>query len=213
MNWLRWWRHRPLWPALGLGCTVLLFALWLVLPVFGVKNSITNKQGNETPIWLFGPAGVATVALYTYRSSRKMWSGDANPGVVIATGPVLIAVPTDLAQGPGRFPAVKIERINLCESGGRPLEVGSRVPTIATYADGAGKDAGHWADFYPVPADYATGDPAEIGRLIDSFPDSQYKFLEAALEEIEKPYQPGLYAMWAAPGKRAGRRITSVRDF
>ena len=213
MNPLRWWRHQPLWPALGLGFTVLLFAVWLGLSMAGKKASITNKNGGETPIWIFGPAGLLTVGYYTWNSSRKLQSGDANPGVVVALNPTLIAVATDLTQGGGEFPAVKISRINLTHSRGQPIELGTRVPTVATYAQSPIKDAAHWGDFYPVPAEYATGDPKVIERLLASFSKEQYTFLEQALQQIEQPLRTGLYALWEAPGKPSGRRIAKQKDF
>jgi len=213
MNPLRWWRHQPLWPALGIGFTVLIFALCLGLSMAGKKASITNKRGGETPLWIFGPAGLLTVGFYTWNSSRKLQSGDANPGVVVSLNPTLIAVATDLTQGGGEFPAVKILRINLTHSGDQPLELGSPVPTVATYAQSPIKDAGHSGDFYPVPAEYATGDQQVIQRLLDSFSPDHYRLVEHALEQLQQPYRPGLYALWEAPGKPIGRRIAKQKDF
>ncbi len=213
LNPLRWWRFQPMGAILGGGFAAITFAVWLGLTLAGMKGSIPTKDGGETPIWVFGVASLATVALYTWLAARKFHSGDANPGVVVALNPTLIAVPTDLSQGEGVFPAVKILKINLATAGGEPITIGARVPTVATYAAAPNKEAGHWGDFYPFPAEYATGDPNVLRRLLDSFPEAQYDFLNKSLARIDQPYRTGLYAMWEAPGKPVGRRIARPVDF
>ncbi|MEM9186856.1 MAG: DUF3239 domain-containing protein [Planctomycetota bacterium] len=213
LNFLRWVRHKPLIPAIGVVSCLFIVGLWAVLTAAGMKASIPTKDGGETPIWLFGPACLAGAAVLMRFGMPNFGSGDANPGVVVSVQPTLLAVPTDLTQGVGEFPAVKIVRINLVESGGAPIELGSRVPTVAHYADAHSKHANHWSDFYPVPVEYATGDPSAVDRLLRSFPNDQYELLDHALACIEQPYQAGLYALWPAPGKKPGRRIKGKADF
>ncbi|QDU91534.1 hypothetical protein Pla175_49630 [Pirellulimonas nuda] len=212
-NPLRWYRHQPLGLIVGGGVAALALALWLGLSLAGMKASIPTKDGGETPIWLFAPASLATMAFYAWLAARKFNSGDANPGVVVSLSPALLAVPTDLTQGGGSYPVVKIVPIKLKASGGQPLQLGTRVATVATYAMPPNKHAGHWSDFYPYPAEYATGDPQALQRLLASFTQTQYEFLQQALTRIERPFKPGLYAMWETPDKPAGRRISKAADF
>jgi hypothetical protein len=212
-NLLRYWRHKPLGILLGGGFAVVTLVVWLALVASGHSGAIPTKDGGETPIWLFGLAALATTAYFGWLESRKFRSGDANPGIVVSLNPTLIAVATDLTQGEGEFPAVKILKINMTTQAGRPLAVGMVVPTVAVYASAPNSGAGHWGDFYPQPAEYATADPQVLERLIDSFPRWQLDFLRAAIKTIKQPFAPGLYAMWPAPGKPPGRRIKSGKDF
>lgn len=212
-NPIRWCRYQPLTLIAGVGFAVLMFLVWGGLRMAGHSGSIPMKDGGETPIWGFGIAGLVTMAIFVGLWARKFRSGDANPGVVIALDPPLAAVPTDLTQGEGEFPAIKIIRINLQTAMGEPLRIGSRIPTVATYAHPPNSSAGHWSDFYPTPAEYVTGDRDALERLLASFPEEQYEFVAQALRVIERPYRPGLYAMWSAPGKLPGRRIKKAADF
>jgi hypothetical protein len=212
-NPLQWWRHQPLGFVLGAGGALFFLLLWLGLVMSGHSGTIANKQGGQTPLWLFSPAILATLAIFTWNQARRFSMGDANPGVVVALNPTLIAVPTDLTLGHDEYPVIKILKVNMKTADGKPLEIGSRVPTIAVYQIPKEKTAGHWGDFLPLPAEYATNDSAVLRRLLASFPKEQYEFLQQALKWIEQPLQPGLYALWEAPGKRAGRRIKRGKDF
>ncbi|TWT33556.1 hypothetical protein KOR34_33880 [Posidoniimonas corsicana] len=212
-NPIQWQRHHPLPFVAAVAAAVVAVLLWVGLTMAGHSGGIPTKDGGETPIWLFAPACLATLAFFTWTHARRFKSGDANPGVVVALNPTLLAVATDLTQGAGEFPAVRILRINLKTSAGEPLRVGSRVPTVALYAQPHDKQAGHWSDFAPVPVEYGTSNPQVVQRVLASFPDEQYDFLEHALSQIEQPFQPGLYALWSTPGKAPGRKINKPADF
>lgn len=212
-NPIQWWRHQPLGFVLGVGGAVFFVLLWLVLVTSGHTGTIANKEGGQTPLWIFSPAILATLAFFTWNQARRFKMGDANPGVVVALNPTLIAVPSDLTLGYNEYPVVKILKVNMKTADGKPLEIGSRIPTIAVYQIPKEKTAGHWSDFLPLPAEYATNDSSVLHRLLASFPKEQYDFLQQALKLIEQPLKPGLYAMWEASGKRAGRRIAKWSDF
>ncbi|QDU55403.1 DUF3239 domain-containing protein [Aeoliella mucimassa] len=212
-NPLQWWKYQPLGLIAGVGSAALVLLIWLGLVLSGHSGTLATKDGGATPIWLFSPAILGTLAYFTWNKSHKFRRGDANPGIVVSLEPALIAVPTDLSQGVGEYLAVKILPIKLKSSCGKPLEIGSVVPTIAYYGAPHNKHAEHWSDFYPDPAEYATGDQATLERLAASFPEEQYAFLHEALQLIERPYAPGLYALWEAPGKAIGRKINNKNDY
>ncbi len=212
-NILQWWKYNPLSISLGITGLISSLALWGGLVAAGYRGTIPTKNGGETPIWLFGPACLLTAVFFSAVNFRKFGKGDANPGVVISLDPVLIAVPTDLTQGIGEFPVLKIVRIKLKQINGKPIKLGDCVPTVANYADTAPKDCGHWGDFYPDPAQYATSDQKQIHRLLNSFPQEQFDFIEEALKLIEPPYEEGLYALWSTDEKPAGRKINKPADF
>lgn len=213
INPLQWWRFRPMGLICGGGFALLMFFLWGALTLAGQKASIPTKDGGETPVWLFGFASLITLALYTWLEARKFRTGDANPGVVVSLNPQLVAVATDLTQGVGEFPAVKIIATKLKTSMGQPLQIGTCIPTVATYAHPPNRHSGHWGGFHPLPAEYATGNQEVLRRLLGSFKDKKYVALKHSLAAIQQPYRPGLYAMWEAPDRPRGRRIGKTLDF
>lgn len=212
-NPLCYWRYRPFFAVLAVGFAMLMVGVWAVLVLSGHKGSIPTKDGGETPIWLFAPASLGTLGFYTWLKARKFQTGDANPGVVVSLVPVLIAVQTDLTKGGGKFPAVKIVRVNLDSSNGEPLQLGTRVSTVSNYFDTAGKGAPHWGDFDPEPAEYSTSRKSSLSRLASSFNKQQYASLAHSLKLISQPYRPAIYAMWSADGKKPGRKIRTKDDF
>lgn len=212
-NPLCYWRYRPFFAALAVGVAILFVVIWAILIFNGHSGSIPTKDGGATPIWLFAPATLLTLGFYTWLIARKFQTGDANPGVVVSLDPTLVAVRTDLSKGDGDFPALKIVRVSLVSTNGEPLQIGTRISTVSNYFDTAGRDALHWGDFDPEPAEYATGDDSSLNRLASSFSKQQYLAIAKSLKLVSKPYQPGLYAMWNADGKTPGRRIQTKDDF
>lgn len=145
--------------------------------------------------------------MYFYLKFRHFMRGDGNPGVVIALNPTLVAVATDLGQGPTKYPAVKIIRTKLKRSQGKELEVGAIIATAAQYGTAAfGNNKEYFASFDPVPVEEATSNQSYIASLVQSFDQEQYDLLKF-VDHLPKPYQPGLYHMWADGDQHPPRRV------
>ena len=175
---LCWLRHKPLWPVIWAGGLGGALALTYLVH------------------WSFAFAA-AFFALanffYWVRIKEQFRSGCANPGVVVGLRPTLVAVSTDLTQGVGHYPVVKILTLPLSTVAGRPVQVGARVPTVAGYTKSMDDKLPHWQDFSPLPVDFVTSDPAVVERVLATFPASDWRELDDWLEQVPKPYQPGLY--------------------
>jgi hypothetical protein len=177
VNYLRWLIHKPTWPLLWAGSAILCTAGALYL---------------HWSWWI--PAALLAVwnFLYWVRVREHFWNGNANPGLVVSADPLLIAVATDLTQGVGSYPAVKVFRAGLRHIDGQPPRVGDRVGTVALYSRSP-DDTPHWADFDPLPAQYATGDPEKLSALLGSFAADDWARLERFLKQVPQPYRAGLY--------------------
>ncbi len=144
-------------------------------------------------LWI--PAALLLVwnILYWVRVREHFWNGCANPGVVVSVDPLLIAVLTDLTQGVGSYPALKLiaARIRHIEKG--PPRIGDRVATVALYTATFDEKIPHWVDFDPYPAQYATGDSTRISALMETFTTEDWAELDEYLKQVPQPYKVGLY--------------------
>ncbi len=175
---LCWLRHKPLWPVIWAG------GLGGSLALTGLVH------------WSFAfAAAFFALANFFYwaRIKEQFRSGCANPGVVVGLRPTLIAVTTDLTKGFGYYPVIKVIRAPLSTVAGRPVQIGTRVPTVAGYTRGTADSLPHWADFDPQPVDFVTRDPAVVERVLASVADDDWRELDDWLPQIPKPYRPGLY--------------------
>lgn len=175
---LCWFRHKPLWPILWAGALVGSLVL-----AFLVDRSFAKA------------AGVLAIAnlFYWMRIKEQFRSGCANPGVVVALHPTLIAVSTDLTKGFGHYPVIKILKVPLSSVAGQPVQIGTRVPTVAVYQSSILARLPHWRDFSPQPVDFVTDDPVEVTGILGTFPEEHWQALDDGLQQVPKPYQPGLY--------------------
>ncbi|WP_145244988.1 hypothetical protein [Aeoliella mucimassa] len=194
VNYLRWVLHQPKWPCLftlgEVACLGLLaWASWwwwiLLLPI-ALLMTLVN-------------------VFYWWRLSNHFQFGCANVGQVVSLEPTLLAVDTDLSHGEGDYPVIKIIEISIDRSGGKPLEIGMHVPTVSLYAPPPEPDAPHWANFFPLPADYVCGKPEQIEQLLARLDRDDYENLDKWLKSVPQPYKPGLYLMWSEPDKAIGR--------
>ncbi|MFY8073681.1 MAG: DUF3239 domain-containing protein [Pirellula sp.] len=178
VQYLRWFKSYPMWPL-----------VWFsTLAIFTLLSIFLH--------WVFWiPAVLLLVMnlLYWRRVSDHFHHGCANPGVVLSLEPMLIAVATDLTMGDGQYPVIKIIEKKLASICGNPPKVGSIVPTVALYQPSMKPDQTHWADFDPRPVDCATSDLGEIKRVIESFTPEDLKELHSWIQQVPRPYQPGLY--------------------
>lgn len=126
---------------------------------------------------------------YWLRKKEHFRSGDSNGGLIVAINPTLVAVATDLTQGFGSYPVVKI----IPFKGKENAQIGDRIPTVALYSRSPDDSILHWIDFHPIPLTYATNDNQVIERALNSYSEDQWSILEKQLKEIKKPYQRRLY--------------------
>lgn len=67
---------------------------------------------------------------------------------------------------------------------------------MSIYADHL--DAGgvpFWKDFFPLPVEYGSRVPQQIQAAIDSYAEAHWFELLRGIEQLERPYAPGLYRM------------------
>lgn len=182
VSYLRWLTHKPTWPlgwaaaalAALAGAVLLHWAFWIPAVFLMLCN-----------------------AFYWFRLKMHFERGDANPGLVVSATPPLVAVATDLTKGFGSYPVVKVFAAGPLRVSGRRPEVGDRVGTVALYSPGPDPAVPHWADFDPHPAEYVTADPAALDGLMDTFTPADWDNLARLLEQVPRPYRPGLYTVTA----------------
>jgi hypothetical protein len=173
LQFLRYVQYFPLWPSiLGgwlLGGTVICFwslnGLWLVLPA------------------------AALIGLYWSHLKSHFAKGCMNPAVVMETKPLLIGVYSDLSNGDGSYPTIKLLR-HPSRSSDR-FNVGQRCLTVSLYEGRL--DCRHWEDFSPKLVISATGDPSVLSVESVSIPEEDWNLLEQAIPTLPQPWKPGLY--------------------
>jgi len=173
-----WLRHYPKWPALLFGALVLSAAL-----AVGVHRAFAIGAGLLAVMNL----------LYWVRVREHFRSGCANPAVVIALDPMLIAVSTNLSMVGGEYPVVKIIQKEIPSVCGQLPQVGTRLVTVSLYKPNLERNATHWADFMPRPVDCATTNLPAIIALKNTFTNDDWKELSEALKQVPRPYRPGLF--------------------
>jgi hypothetical protein len=131
--------------------------------------------------------------LYWWIQERIISKGDFNYGRVVAINPTLIAVPTDLRKGMGRFPVIKIAKTKLKKIEGKALEVGDKIVTVSMYSDHSKGDYPFWEDVEPRPVYVGYTNVAVLNERMKQFTDEDWKYLDTELSKISKPYSEGLY--------------------
>ena len=149
-----------------------------------------QRLGNIAALICICLAALLSPILYLRLWYGYFLTGDANPGVVVATNPTLIAVTENLANSETFGPAIKVIKTRLTSTLGQPLEVGSVVGTISryTYSPKLG-----FTDIHPFPVDEATHDKLAIASVLGTFDDAYYRSLLSALKQWPGPMKPGLY--------------------
>ena len=173
-----WFRHYPLWPCIWGGMLVMCIVLAFVIR------------------WVFWvPAFVLLIVNWFYwrQIKERFLYGCVNPAVIVSEHPMLIAAYTDLSKGVGDYPAIKIFRKNLADTGGQSPRLGSRLAVISTYAGMPDGGPPYWIDFDPRPVNCVTTDLSEIERIIASLESNEWTELEATLRQVPQPYRTGLF--------------------
>ena len=175
LHYWHYFRCYPTWPMI-FGCLPLLFlapallwhwAFWTGFVLFLVPN------------WLLW--------------SRMKWRGlygNADPAVVVATDPYLVAVLTDMGTTSEGYPMVKILAQPLKRMTGGPPRKNTRLAAVALYG---GVASDHWIDFFPAVVNCLTTNKRVIAGVMASIPEKEWQALTEALNHVPKPYRPGLY--------------------
>jgi hypothetical protein len=178
VNPILWLRHYPTWSV-----------LWLMHLGLAIKLALSVH-------WAFW-AGVALLVaangLYWIRVYEHFRHGCANPAVILQLKPMLIAVWTDLSQGDGEYPVIKIIRKKVPSVDGERPYQGAKLATVALYQRGADDNLPCWGDFNPIPVGCVTWRKDEMKRIMDSFTDEDWAALCEGLKRLPGPLRPGLY--------------------
>jgi hypothetical protein len=193
---LRWFRFYPVWPLIWGSLLVLSF--WAVYFI---------------TVWLVPIALLAVLlnAWYWRRVREHFEHGDTNPGLVIAVNPTEIAVATDLTQGVGSYPAVKVIRTRLRKIMGEKIRVGMRLPTVALYSRGTDSKIPYWVDFNPVPVECGTSNRLTLERITASFNATHWGRLDTYTQLLPSA-TPGLYRFEPVPSKSAHLVSARIAD-
>ena len=187
VNFLRYAYCFPTWPAVWL--SLLLLSLGLTVFVHWVF------------VLLLLPAVVLNF-LYWRQVRARFIAGCVNPGRVVSLDPPLIAVATNLTRsGDASCTAIKILRHPLGRLKSVKRKLGEPLATIAFY-DAWSEEGSHWNDFSPVAANAATGKVAELQRLKSSLSSDDWNELDRGLQQVPRPFEPGIYRTYLEPGKR-----------
>jgi hypothetical protein len=195
VNALRWAWYYPKWPLIWVSTfainlfAVFAFSRWFLLPLVPV---------------------LGLNALYWVRVKEHFRYGDTNPGLVISINPILIAVATDLTQGVGSYPAVKIFRARSHRVMGVEPQIGIRLPTVALYTRSHDPKCPHWSDFDPRPLEFATGNKDVLDRAMASFSEADWHRLESAIQQLSDT-KPGLYLLDATIASVAPKQIVFAK--
>ena len=178
VNRITWLVNYPLWPV-----------TWSVLLGLAVVFALLLHWS----IWFAAALLLLVNWLYWQQVSAHFSEGCANPGMVVQTNPVLIAVATDLTKGVGAFPVVKIFEKNMKTVNGLPPQPGTRLATIALYSASANDEDPHWEDFDPRLVNCGNSSPAAVQQVMATFTESDWQKLHYAINTLPRPFVPGLY--------------------
>ena len=182
----RWSCRYPKWPL------VLLISTLLV-PVLIVEVSAMFIAAV--------PLTIIPAIWYAKRVREQFLYGDANPGIVISTTPLLIGVWTDLTKGEGAHPALSVHREAASDRWAGPVEVGTRVATVGLYDVGEKENCPYWERFHPRTVEPIAADAEEARALLASFEGERWERLERAVAEL-KPTREGLFLLAAVADRR-----------
>lgn len=168
---VQWGRFFRAYPNIPLGFGI----------VFGVLGWLIAFKSVWWALLLL--IAVPLLGLLLGRIKTQFQSGDTNPGVIVSQQPPLVAAMTDLTQGGGAYPIVKILRQPLRACGLAGAAPGTRVAMCSLYSMAQG-EAPHWSDFDPVILQAATARAEAHQARFDSIPASEWEQLESALAAL-----------------------------
>ncbi len=177
VNLWRWARRYPKWPVIVVGSLVLT-----VILMFTVS-------------WMYFaalPMALIPNLIYWGRVREHFLHGDANPGLVVSSTPLWIAVRTDMTKGAGSYPMLCVREEPPCKVWGDPAPVGTRLATVALYGVGSEELDEQWQELDPRPVEPVAADPERAKQLLESFPSSEWEALAQAVSQVH-PLRPGLF--------------------
>jgi hypothetical protein len=138
--------------------------------------------------FLIIPALFSVNKIYWNLKEDHFFLGDSNPGIVVQTDPLLVAVATDLSKGFLKYPVVKVIK---CPAKG--FQQGEIVSTVAVYDDSQTKNLPYWSDFNPVVVNCVTDDEVEIAQTLGRYTPEAIEKLHNAVASLAIPPKVGLY--------------------
>jgi hypothetical protein len=169
----RWVRRYPKWPVILVGSLVLsVLACFLVDGMFLVAV----------------PLALLPNIYYWNRVREHFLHGDANPGIVVSSSPLLIAVWTDMRKEEGStYPMLRVFEEPPAEEWDGSPAVGTRVATAALYGIGDDEGTPYWESFEPRPVEPVAASAEEARALLESFEPERWERLQAAVAELGTP--------------------------
>jgi len=166
---VRWSLRYPKWPVILVGALLLSVGL------------------SVTVDWMFVvslPLALIPNFFYWNRVREHFRYGDANPGLIVGTDPVRIAVLTDMTKGEGSYPLLRISEDKPAAQWGSPVTPGTRVATVGLYGVGHDERAPRWESFEPWTVEPVAADVDQAIALLDGFEPEQWERLERAVAQI-----------------------------
>ncbi|HLP78563.1 MAG TPA: DUF3239 domain-containing protein [Candidatus Paceibacterota bacterium] len=175
-------------------------AYWQVPLVIAVVSAVA---GFWNPYLFLGLALAAWSFWDSFREvSALLMNGDLCPSIVLSERPPRVAVLTNLSARGEKHPVVKILEQPIFKAAGGPLRAGARCVSIAFYA-GPITSGGDWKNFGPMLVNTLVSKPAEIQRVQNSIPESDWFELSSHIARLPSQKE-GLYAMWGPQASRVG---------
>lgn len=150
------------------------------------------------PAWIliaFSFAGM--LYLYWKRQIVRFVAGCVNPAQIVSLDPPRVAVLANLSSGFGPdVPALKILDQPLHRML-RPavLAVGQRLAAVALYRPDLRHGASHWIDFDPIVVNTGAASLTDVERVESTISESDWRELQAAVNQLPSPAEPGLYCV------------------
>jgi hypothetical protein len=143
------------------------------------------------PAVIVAGLGIAVFVISFFQTRQVFSEGDVCPALVVDPKRNLIAVATDLSKTGDPVPAVKILKQPLGRVTGGPFEKNTRLAFVAMY--NGFKHEPRWRNFGGYLINTGTTNEKTIRRVLKSIDQEQWEQLEAGLEQLDRPYRPGLY--------------------
>ena len=173
------------------------FRYWRCFPLFPTLHLIGPPTMIALAVFVHWSFAIATTGwlLFLVRFWIQRYiiadGGDLCPAMIVQVNPCRIAVRADLTFGLDSWPVIKVIDHPLERTRMRTLEVGTRLPVVATYVQYFGLN--HWADIDAFAAPCMTDNQSAIDQAKRRIPDEEWQALSRDYAALNQPSQPGLY--------------------
>ncbi|AFY99876.1 DUF3239 domain-containing protein [Calothrix sp. PCC 6303] len=209
VNYLYWIRSFPQEPIklifpLILLAVMIFFINW----AFGIGLFRVIRQGKSLDNLPFALLGIIIfdisfwylispllnkLIFLIHRIREHFMYGCVNPGIVVSSKPLLLAVFTDLRKREVRYPAIRILSQPLKWTTKGTIPIGTKFATVALYEESKNPESEHWENFYPIVINCVTGNKRDINRVFRSIPEWEWQALKNGLTQIKDKQESGLY--------------------